>query len=115
MSSNEKVFCEDPDGELTGPRIDRWKYDMIAAAILDALPPRGGGLSFTQLEEEVRLRVRADRVARLGSLPWYVRTVGLDLVAKHEVQRVLGSQQSKLIRARSLRSMASPPRGAMLF
>lgn len=102
MAGQEKVVCETPTPGKQAKRIDRWKYEAVRRAILEAVPPAGGageGLAFAELAGEVERRLSADERERLGSVPWYSTTVKLDLEVKGEIRRVPGVTPQRLVRA----------------
>ncbi|MBT8396776.1 MAG: hypothetical protein HKO65_16210 [Gemmatimonadetes bacterium] len=94
----EKIEAIHPDPEKAGVRIDRWKYDVVKAAILKALPAREPGLPFKSLSGEVRSALSTEDLAMLGSVSWYTTTVKLDLEARGLVARIEGARPQRLIR-----------------
>ncbi len=67
------------------------KYNIIREAILAVLP-EGGWMSFADLEDAVRARLRDQQVPQKlfpkpGSVRWYCKAVQLDLEARGEIQR----------------------------
>ena len=67
------------------------KYNVIREAMLAVLPD-GGWMSFADLEDAVRARLKEKRVpAKLfpksGSVRWYCKAVQLDLEARGEIER----------------------------
>ena len=79
-------------------RIDKWKYDLVRRTILQLLPRRGESVRFTDLPRLVDGELSRDVRKRLGSTPWYVTIVKLDMEVKNEIKRVLGSQPQRLLR-----------------
>jgi len=107
MTDQEKVVCRTPTPGKQAKRIDRWKYEAVRRAILEAVPPSGDsggsgeageGLAFAELAGEVGRRLSADERGRLGSVPWYATTVKLDLEVKGEIRRVPGVTPQRLVR-----------------
>jgi len=94
----EKVVCETPTPGKQSTRIDRWKYDAVRRAILEAVPAAGEGLAFRDLPKEVARRLSADERSRLGSVSWYTTTVKLDLEVKGELRRVPRVVPQRLLR-----------------
>lgn len=99
MTGEEKVICETPTPGKQPTRIDRWKYDVVRRAILEAVPKDGEGLAFRDLPAEVAKRLSTDERSRLGSVPWYTTTVKLDLEVKGELRRVQGVVPQRLLRS----------------
>jgi hypothetical protein len=77
----EKIMTKHPRG-LNGVNIDRQKYDVMRAAILEALRKQGP-LTFTDLTAVVHktLDGKFD-----GSISWYATTVKLDLEARKQIK-----------------------------
>lgn len=96
--SQERIQTRHPQPDKSGPRILRWKYDAVRRAILEALPREEPGLPFQDLNGAVGRHLTTEESASLGSLPWYVVTVKLDLEARGEIARVQGARPQSLIR-----------------
>ncbi len=96
--NGEKVVCETPTPGKQSTRIDRWKYDLVRKAILQAVPKRGDGVEFRELSSLVKARLNAEDLGKLGSLSWYVTTVKLDLEVRHQIRRVDGVKPQRLVR-----------------
>jgi hypothetical protein len=90
----ERILAQHPDPGKQGVRISRAKYDVVRAAILDALHTEGA-LGFDGLTRAVETRLAGGFD---GSVSWYVTTVKLDLEARGEIERApgLGPQQIRL-------------------
>ena len=93
--SEPKVACRTPaegrDGET---RIPEWKFDTLRDAILADIVSAGPeGRKFSDLAEAVGSRLSENERARLGSLPWHVTTVKLELEVRGEIARLPGSPQ----------------------
>ncbi|MDX1416651.1 MAG: hypothetical protein R3293_20795 [Candidatus Promineifilaceae bacterium] len=90
----EKILTRHPENKQ-GVNIDKNKYDAIRKAILDAL----------NVHQEIRFKDLADAVDQelegnfVGSIPWYVTTVKLDLEARGIIERVPKSSPQRLRRA----------------
>jgi hypothetical protein len=93
----EKVICNTPTPGKQPTRIDKWKYDVVAKAILNALPRKGKGLLFSELPDRVKARLTKNELQRLGSISWYTTTVKLDLEVKGKIERVEGENPQRLI------------------
>ncbi len=87
-AQEDKIQLQHPQPGKAAPRIARAKYDLVRAAILDALEPRADGLTYSELVEAVRERIPQAQLEELGSLEWYTVSVKLDLEARGEIERV---------------------------
>ena len=96
--ANDKIVCRTPTPGKLPTRIDRWKYDVVRAAILEAIPRGPRGVEFRQLSGLVHERIPTRDRERLGSVPWYVSTVKLDLEVRGEIERLPGSRPQRLVR-----------------
>ena len=96
--SQEKVVCETPTPGKATTRIVRWKYELVAEAILKILPHTGEGVVFMELPDLVAAEIAPERLAELGSVGWYTTTVKLDLEVKGKIARVLGVSPQRLLR-----------------
>ncbi len=90
----EKIMTLHPDPNKSGVNIDRAKYDMMKAAILDLLADQEDA-TFTGLMSEVQAHLK-DTFD--GSISWYYVTVKLDLEARGVIERtkIAGKQGIKL-------------------
>lgn len=100
MADESKVVCETPTPGKKPTRIDRWKYELVRSAILDAVPAGGAGVEFMELPALVSARIPAEKREQLGSVSWYTTTVKLDLEVKGELERIPGSKPQR-VRQRS--------------
>lgn len=89
---HDRIMTLHPDPSKAGVNIDRGRYDLVRAAILDALSK--GHLTFRQLTDAVRELLPAFD----GSVSWYVTTVKLDLEARGIVARVPKSRPQLVYR-----------------
>lgn len=96
--SETKEYCQHPDPEKQGTRIDKWKYDAVRRAILDAIPADEEGVEFRRLPSLVEERLSPEELINLGSVGWYTTTVKLDLEARKEIERIPGSSPQRLRR-----------------
>jgi len=94
----DRIQTLHPDPGKGGPRILRWKYDAVRAAILAVLPSEEPGLPFKELAGKVQQVLDSRALSDLGSVPWYTVTVKLDLEARGAVARVEGSRPQRLVR-----------------
>jgi hypothetical protein len=95
--TQDKVECRTPTPGKKPTRIERWKFDAIRRAILEAVRADKGGVLFSDLTEEVRQRLSADELQSVGSLMWYVTTVKLELEVRDEIRRVPGETPQRLV------------------
>lgn len=95
----EKVLCRTPTPNKTPTRIARAKFDPIRRAILRTLKPAGAGTLFAELPALVEARLSPAERVRVGSIPWIVTTVKLELEVRGEIRRLPGSPQ-RLLKAR---------------
>ena len=88
MTLDERISTLGFDPARPGPRIQRWKYDLLRRAILDAVPGGSTGVALDELSEAISVRISEHQLRRLGSLNWYLVTVKLDLEARGEIERI---------------------------
>ena len=88
---DEKIVTRHPNGK-SGVNISRAKYEIIKAAVIDALQSHPD-MTFSDLvtSAETKLAGQFD-----GSIPWYVTTVKLDLEARGVLERVSKSSPQRL-------------------
>ncbi len=86
-----KIMTLHPEEGKQGVNIARKKYDMVRAAILNALDR--SELTFSELTRHVENQLGKTFD---GSIPWYVTTVKLDLEARGEIERVPRSRPQRL-------------------
>ena len=84
----ERVPCLHPDPGKKGTRIERWKYELLHAALLEAIPLSEEGIPFKELTARLEEVHSEEKLQRLGSLMWYLVTVKLDMEARGEIERV---------------------------
>lgn len=73
----EKILTMHPKGKK-GVRIDKKKYDIVRASIIESLKSKGQ-LTHTDLSKNVEQKLKGKFE---GSIKWYTETVKLDLEAK---------------------------------
>src|SRR3954470_19278311 len=95
--ADDKFQLIHPDGK-DAPRIDRAKYDLVRAMLLDIIPQDAQGVPFPTLPERVAASLTAEQVNKLGSVGWYTTEVKLDMEARGEIERVPGSKPQRLRR-----------------
>jgi hypothetical protein len=96
MSEGEKVVVETPTPGKQHTRIDKWKYDLVHAAILASIPADDNGVEFSELPQLVADYISSDDLKRLGSVSWYTTTVKLDMEVKGQLDRIPGSKPQRL-------------------
>jgi hypothetical protein len=92
-ATGEKVECRTPTPGKAPTRIDAWKFDLVAGAIVAELPKGAPGVAFSELGSRVYERLAPAERARLGSLPWYLTTVKLELEVRGVIARSEGTPQ----------------------
>lgn len=96
--TDDRFLTLHPDPKKVGTRIQRWKYDVVREAILEAVPATEPGIPFKKLSPSVRRILGPKTVGKLGSVTWYTVTVKLDLEARGEIHRVPNARPQRLIR-----------------
>ena len=96
MTKGDKLFCQTPTPGKQPTRIHRWKYDLIRAAILEAIPPGEQGVEFRALPGLLEKQLDPGDLSRLDSLSWYTTTVKLDMEVREDIERVPGSKPQRL-------------------
>ena len=88
----DKILALHPDPDKQPTRIDRHKYELTKAAMLDIIAARGV-VPFKDLAPalEARLGERFE-----GSVSWYCTTVKLDLEARGLIERVPGASPQQV-------------------
>lgn len=89
---SDRIMTLHPDKDKQGTNIDREKYDVVRASILDGLRDNES-LTFRGLQAVVE---KALDGSFDGSIGWYYTTVKLDLEARGEIERVPGSSPQEL-------------------
>jgi len=86
----DKTPCRTPAKDRDGvTNIPTWKFDLVRTAMLDTL--RTGDVAFSDLSRAVGKKLSADQKKSLGSLPWHVTCVKLELEVRGEVMRRKGA------------------------
>ena len=93
----EKILCETPTPGKSPTRIDKFKYDLVADAILHILPDSPPGIPFKELPSLVG-EALGDQKQDIGSMAWYTTTVKLDLEVKGKIAQIKGAKPQHLIR-----------------
>lgn len=96
MIRKENVVCQTPTPGKIPTRIDRWKYELVHAAIVAVTPRTDEGIEFRELSSLVETQLDAADMVELGSVSWYTTTVKLDMEVKGELERIPGSKPQRL-------------------
>ena len=89
---SDKIQTLHPDPDKQGVNIDRDKYDMVKAAILDAFANREQ-MTFTEMTQMVEATLDGRFT---GSISWYAVTVKLDLEARGTIERIPNTTPQQL-------------------
>ena len=81
---DDKILTLHPQGRK-GVHIDRAKYETMKKTLLQRLGKKG--LTHSELTDAV---VKALKGKFLGSIPWYMESVKLDLEARKVIERIAG-------------------------
>lgn len=91
---DDRIQTLNPDPDKKGVRISRVKYDTMRGAILAALEQREPQTFYGLLESVEKLLAGSFE----GSVGWYYTTVKLDLEARGEIERIMGSSPQQIRR-----------------
>jgi hypothetical protein len=97
-AAKETVACRTPTPGKTAKRIAKDKFDLLRKTILRLTPKKGVGVAFTDLFELVSKELTPAERKAVGSVPWNVTTVKLELEVRGELVRVDGSNPQRLRR-----------------
>ncbi|MFK7959713.1 MAG: hypothetical protein AB8G96_04240 [Phycisphaerales bacterium] len=86
-----------PQGK-TGVRLPRHRYEPVRTAILEILPKRGPGPTFTDLAELIAPKLKGTDFPADASVMWHCVSVKLDLEARGLIHRVPGTRPEELLR-----------------
>ena len=84
----DKTPCRTPEGS-SATNVPSWKFDVLRAAILDAL--RSGPVPWKRLTKEAGERLTFEEKRDLGSLGWHATTVRLEMEVRGEIERLPSS------------------------
>jgi len=96
-----RTVCRTPTPGKQSTSIPTWKYELVAQAIRDVLPPDEPGFLAKALPEAVAERLEPEDLARLGSVAWHTTSVKLNMEVEGEIERVPGSKPQRLIKSRA--------------
>lgn len=102
--ADDRVTCNTPNPTKRKgfTRIPRWKYEALRRAIHKVVISTGRrGATLDELIEEAPRFLTDDERADLGSVPWHVTTVKLDLEVRGEIARVDGATPLRHVRVLS--------------
>ena len=88
----EKFQTLHPDPNKQGVRIDKNRYDLIRETILQIMSEQQP-LPFTELVTNAESTLAGHF---MGSVPWYVVTIKLDLEARGVIERVPKTKPERL-------------------
>lgn len=86
----DSILTLHPEGKQ-GVTIGKQRYEIVRKTILDAIRLQGE-MTFTELLQAAEQRLIG---SFYGSIHWYVTTVKLDLVARHEIEPVPSSRPQR--------------------
>ena len=92
-----KVICYTPTPGKQPNRIDKWKYDLIRAAIYDVVPSSGEGVLFKDLAALIRVNLGEEKLIGFGSVSWYTATVKLHMETTDELIRIPKAKPQRLL------------------
>ena len=88
MTAGDKVPCRTPTGR-TATNVPAWKFDACRAAILHEIGD--GEVRASALARAAGRHLGAEAREGLGSLPWHVTTVRLEMEVRGELRRLPGA------------------------
>jgi hypothetical protein len=71
-----------------GTRIDRDRYELMKAALLEVVPQDEAGIAFMDLADALDPLLKARGWPADASVMWYLTTVKLDLEARGLLERI---------------------------
>lgn len=98
MKEAETVRCviaAEGEREVT---IERWAYDLVRMAVLQAVPVDEQGVPVDTLPDLVSEYLSLDDTVRLGAWRWYVTVVRLSMQGLGELVPVPGSSPERIRR-----------------
>ena len=96
--SEDRTPCRTPNADGV-TNIPTWKFQAVRTAILAAVDAAGDeGLPFSAVSAEVKSRLNADDLARLGSVGWHATSVKLELEVRGEIARMDGISPQRIAR-----------------
>lgn len=92
MAKPEMIVAKHPDPEKQPTKMRKDRYDLVKAALLDVIPPKGDVLiALKDLNAAVKKSLKkttgTDELPDGGSIGWNVMAVKLDLEARGLIQR----------------------------
>lgn len=98
MADDARATSDNTPDEHPAENIEKWKYDAMKRAILDALPADEEGLEFSRLPEMVERRLSSDELIGIGSVEQMTTTIVQDLQETEEIELVPASRPPRLRR-----------------
>jgi hypothetical protein len=98
MKETDTVRCvmdSDREREIS---IERWAYDLVRMAVLQAVPANEQGVPIDDLPDRVSEYLSPDDLVRLGAWRWYVTAVRLTMQDSGELVLVPGSSPERIRR-----------------
>ncbi len=95
--ADEKFQLLHPEGKQA-PRIDRAKYDLMRATLLQLIPQDAEGVPLAPLSDRVIEALTPEQIASIGKIGWHTMAVKLDMEARGEIERVPGATPQRLRR-----------------
>lgn len=95
--AEEKFQLLHPEGKQA-PRIDRGKYDLLRATLLELIPSDDEGVPLAPLSDRVAAALTPEQLASLGKVGWHTMAVKMDMEARGEIERVPGATPQRLRR-----------------
>lgn len=85
--TSEKVTCRSPSKPDQAIKIHKWKFDKIKTAVLDTVRSSGDGIAYERLVTEVGKQLSKPEQQSIGKLPWFIKTVCLELEVSGDLER----------------------------
>ncbi len=86
MGKAEMIVAKHPDPEKQPTTMRKDRYDLVRAALLDVIPPKGDAIALKDLNAAVKKALKkatgTDELPDGGSIGWNVMAVKLDLEAR---------------------------------
>lgn len=98
FDEDDRTTTLHPDPRKRGVRMPRARYEPMRRAILDAIPRRGAGPTYTDLVELVAPELEGTDFPSEASVEWNCVVVKLDLEARGLIHRVPGTKPEELRR-----------------
>ncbi|MEM1261872.1 MAG: hypothetical protein AAGH76_05720 [Pseudomonadota bacterium] len=100
MAGPDRMVCRTPTPGKQPCRIDKWKFDLVSAAILASVPRTAAGIEAREIPALVRQHLSSAESENLGSVGWYTTTVRLELEVAGKLHRLAGRGPLRVTRRR---------------